>query len=103
MAIIRYHNINEITGDILKVTVPIADDAKEVIQPRLDDIAIVHTESGKALLAQIINIENQMVSLQIYGGTKGLSTKSSVSFPGHPMMINYSANIFGRVFNGTGL
>lgn len=103
MTIIRYHNINEITGDILKVTVPVADDTKDIIRPQLDDIAIVHTESGKALLSQIINIENQIVSLQIYAGTKGLSTKSSVSFPGQPMKITYSANIFGRVFNGTGV
>jgi V/A-type H+/Na+-transporting ATPase subunit B len=103
MAIIRYHNINEITGDILKVTVPIAETDKLFIRPRLDDIAIVHTESGQSLLAQIIYIENQVVSLQIYGGTKGLSTQSSVSFLGQPMMVNCSPNILGRVFNGTGL
>lgn len=103
MAIIRYHNINEITGDILKVTVPISETEKSIIRPRLDDIAIVHTESGQSLLAQIIYIENQVVSLQIYGGTKGLSTQSSVSFLGQPMMVNCSPNILGRVFNGTGL
>lgn len=103
MAIIRYHNINEITGDILKVTVPITETDQTINRPRLDDIAIVYTESGDSLLAQIIYIENDIVSLQIYGGTKGLSTKSSVSFLGEPMKVNCSHNILGRVFNGTGL
>lgn len=103
MAIIRYHNINEITGDILKVTVPTVETDKSTIRPRLDDIAIVHTASGQSLLAQIIYMENQVVSLQIYGGTKGISTQSSVSFLGQPMKVNSSPNILGRVFNGTGL
>lgn len=102
MAIIRYHNINEITGDILKVTVPQAEGEKSFVRPKLDDIAIVHTESGLPLLAQIINIDNQVVSLQIYGGTKGLSTKAAVSFVGQPMMVSCSTNVLGRVFNGTG-
>lgn len=103
MAIVRYHNINEITGDILKVTVPTVAADQSFIKPRLDDIALVHTESGGTLLSQIIYIENQIVSLQIFGGTKGLSTKSAVSFLGQPMMVNCSANILGRVFNGIGL
>lgn len=101
MSITRYQNIKEITGDILKVSVPTTADTK-LIRPRLDDIAIVHTETGQTLLSQIINIENQIVSLQIYGGTKGLSTNSSVSFLGQPMKVTCSANILGRVFNGTG-
>src|SRR5690348_8880495 len=65
MAIIRYHNVKEIVGDILKVTIPRSDDEKSV-RPRLDDIALVHTESGQLLLSQIIYIENQTVSLQIF-------------------------------------
>ncbi len=102
MAIIRYHNISEITGDILKVAVPVSDTDQSFIKPRLDDIAIIHTEFGQALLSQIISIDNNIVSLQIFSGTKGLSTKSSVSFIGQPMMVNCSSNILGRVFNGTG-
>lgn len=103
MAIIRYHHIKEITGDILKVEVPLINPEQSLIRPRLDDIAYVHTADEKILLAQIIAIENQIVSLQIFNGTKGLSTQASVSFIGHPMLVNSSVNIFGRVFNGTGM
>lgn len=102
MAIIRYHNIKEITGDILKVEVPL-NEANPLVRPRLDDIAYIHTEFGQVLLSQIIAINEQIVSLQVFSGTKGLSTKSSVTFLGLPMMVNSSSNILGRVFNGTGL
>jgi len=103
MGIIRYHHISEITGDILKVNVPLSKDDGSVIIPRLGDMAIVQTDSGQSLLSQIINIEDRIVSLQIYGGTKGLSTKSSVMFVGHPMRVSCSSNVLGRVFNGAGL
>lgn len=102
MTIVKYHDIQEITGDILKLRVPTKKGAGSIIQPRLDDIAIVHTEFNQSLLAQIIYIENDIVSLQLYGGTKGLSTKASVSFVGQPMQVNCSSNILGRVFNGMG-
>lgn len=107
MPIVRYHNITEITGDLLKVRIPPAELEKKhettLTKPRLDDIALIHTESGQSLVGQIIDIEGQVVSLQIYGGTKGLSTKSSVSFLGEPMKVNCSPNILGRVFNGLGM
>lgn len=102
MAIIRYHSISEITGDILKVSVPLTADNQSIINPKLDDIATIHTEEGRTLLAQIITIDNEIVSLQIFGGTKGLSTNASVSFIGQPMTVSCSKNILGRVFNGTG-
>lgn len=101
MSIVRYHHIREISGDLLRVVIPAAGEFSET-KPKLDDIAVVQTESGKSLLAQIIQIDNQMVSLQVFGGTKGLSTKSSVTLLGQPMQVNYSPNIMGRVFNGTG-
>ncbi|MDR3502594.1 MAG: V-type ATP synthase subunit B [Legionella sp.] len=102
MSIIHYKNIREITGDILKVSVPVVSDAYSIEVPRLDDLALIHPSSGSTLLAQITNLEQDVVTLQVYGSTKGLSTDSSVTFLGHPMMVSYSANVLGRVFNGTG-
>lgn len=102
MGIIHYKNIREITGDILKIAVPSVSGSHSIEIPRLDDLALIHPPTGPTLLAQITNLEQDIVTLQVYGSTKGLSTGSSVTFLGHPMMVNYSSNILGRVFNGTG-
>ncbi|KTC84451.1 V-type ATP synthase subunit B [Legionella brunensis] len=102
MSMIHYRNIREITGDILKVSIPHVDASDSVIVPKLDDLALIHTTSGESFLAQITRLEENLVTLQVFGSTKGLSTDSSVSLLGHPMKVNYSPNILGRVFNGVG-
>lgn len=102
MGIIHYKNIREITGDILKVRVPQAPSASTLEVPRLNDLALIHPQDGTPLLAQITNLENDIVTLQVFGSTKGLATDSSVTFLGHSMMVTCSVNILGRVFNGTG-
>ncbi|MBL7478429.1 V-type ATP synthase subunit B [Legionella bononiensis] len=102
MGIIYYKNIKEITGDILKVTVPHTAKDHTLVVPRLNDLALVHTTNDSMLLAQITHLQEDVVTLQIYGSTKGLATDSAVTFLGHPMMVTYSPNILGRVFNGTG-
>ena len=97
----RYSNIQEIVGDILKVRVPhgVSGPGRGV---RLGDLAYIEDVSGAASLAQVINIDRELVALQVFQGTKGLSTKSAVRFAGHPMQATYSDNILGRVFRGSG-
>lgn len=102
MGILHYKNIREITGDILKISVPKLANTSSVEVPRLDDLALIHPPLGSPLLAQITQLQQDVVTLQVYGSTKGLSTDSSVTFLGHPMQVSYSTNILGRVFNGTG-
>src|SRR4029077_6178005 len=52
-------------------------------------------------LAQVIGIKRDVVALQVFGGTRGIST-TTIRFLGHPMKASYSGNILGRVFRGTG-
>ena len=99
--LVRYSRILEIVGDILKVRVPPAGDGKEAAV-RFGDLAILEGAEEQQSLAQVINIDRDVVSLQIFTGTKGVSTASTVTFLGHPMQTTYSANILGRVFDGTG-
>jgi V/A-type H+-transporting ATPase subunit B len=68
----------------------------------LEDLAIVEAVDGGFSLAQVIGIKRDVVALQVFGGTRGISTASRVHFLGHPMQASYSGNIFGRVFRGTG-
>jgi V/A-type H+-transporting ATPase subunit B len=100
-ALIRYSKILEIVGDIVRVRVPLEAQEKE-LGARFGDLAIVETRQGSQLLAQVININRDTLALQVFRGTKGISTDASVRFLGHPMEATYSNNILGRVFRGTG-
>ena len=91
--LLEYTRATSIVGDILKVR------AREV---GLGDIAFVQMPDGSQSLAQAIQLEGDEVSLQVFGGGKGLSGKAMVRFLGHPTQVTYSRNILGRVFRGDG-
>jgi V/A-type H+/Na+-transporting ATPase subunit B len=97
----RYSKVVEIVGDLLKVLVPppVSDQAQRVA---FGDLAMVEDPSGFKSMARVIKLERELVSLQVFSGTKGLSTRASVRFLGHPMGVTYSPNILGRVFRGDG-
>lgn len=96
----RYSKVLEIVGDILKVRVP--SSAGDQHRVAFDDLALVEDPGGFRSLARAIKLDRETVSLQVFAGTKGLSTQASVRFLGHPMRVTYSANILGRVFRGDG-
>ncbi len=100
-ALVRYSKILEIIGDIIRVQVPETAHQQDN-SPRFGDLAVVENSDGSLSLAQVINLKEDTVALQVFKGTKGISTDSSVSFLGHPMKVTYSENILGRVFRGTG-
>lgn len=99
--LVRYSRILEIVGDILKVHVP-EPAAGQPPAVRLHDLAVVEDTNAAPSPAQVISIDHTVVSLQVFAGTKGLSTRASVRFLGHPMQATYSQNILGRVFRGDG-
>ncbi len=86
-----YTDVLGIVGDILTVR------AKDV---GFGDLAVVENWNGETSLAQVIELEDDSVSLQVFTGGKGLSTEARVRFLGHPFQVPYSTNILGRVFNG---
>ncbi len=100
-SLVSYSHVLEIVGDIIKVSVPESSAAKGPVV-RLGDLAVVEGESGEQSLAQVIMIDRNQVSLQVFTGTKGLSTRAMTRFLGHPLQVIYSQNILGRVFRGTG-
>ena len=89
----RYTKVLSIVGDILKVH------ADEV---GFGDLAIIESPTGDTSLAQVVQLDPGEVSLQVFAGGTGLSTRSTVQFLGHPMRVTYSPNILGRIFRGTG-
>ena len=90
----RYSKVLEIVGDILKVRVPrTAGERKRGIA--FDDLALVEDPGGLRSLARVIRLDRDVVSLQVFAGTKGLSTEASVQFLGHPMRVTYSPTSWG--------
>jgi V/A-type H+/Na+-transporting ATPase subunit B len=98
---VRHHNIVSIIGNI--ITVSVANSAEnQDISTRFGDLASIEDSNGSESLAQVIKIDRNEVSLQVFSGTQGISTAASVRFLGHAMRATYSANILGRIFSGTG-
>ncbi len=96
-----YKTITEIVGDIVKVRLPEqTENASPLV--RLNDLAVLSVDSSDSRLAQIIDIKNNIVSLQVFDSTKGLSTDAKVNFLNQPMKVVASDNILGRVFSGKG-
>jgi len=97
----RYSNVLEIVGDILKVRVP-EHGTDGGFGIAFDDLALVEDSGGYRSLARVIRLDREVVTLQVFTGTKGLSTEATVQFLGHSMSVTYSTNILGRVFRGDG-
>jgi len=66
-----------------------------------EELAEVSTSRGTTL-AQVIKIDKDLVSLQVFAGSKGVATNDEVRFLGHPMMVSFTENMLGRVFDGSG-
>ncbi|MDR0731559.1 MAG: V-type ATP synthase subunit B, partial [Treponema sp.] len=87
-----YSKIESITGSVITVR------AEGV---RYGDLAEVDTVFGTSL-AEVNRLENDLVSLQVFAGGRGISTGDTVRFLGYPMRVSYSENLMGRVFSGSG-
>ncbi|MFZ2602532.1 MAG: V-type ATP synthase subunit B [Candidatus Omnitrophota bacterium] len=87
-----YTNIIQISGDVITV---------EAEGVGYLEIAQVFTKRGSSL-AQVIRIDGKKVSLQVFAGSKGVSTNDKVRFLGHQMRTGSGANLLGRIFNGSG-
>ncbi|MDZ7809065.1 MAG: hypothetical protein U5L11_01620 [Arhodomonas sp.] len=85
----HYRNILSIIGGIVRVRVPATRDGTTP-PARLRDLASLHKANGDTVLAQVIRIDAEVVSLQVFGGTDGLTTEASVRFLGHPMAVTCS-------------
>jgi len=87
-----YHRIIQIAGNVITVE---ADDVAN------GDLAEVTSSRGVSL-AQVIRLQDQKVSLQVFAGSRGISTDDQVRFLGHSMQVSSSTNLLGRIFNGSG-
>lgn len=87
-----YTNIIQIAGDVITV---------EAEGIGYMDIAEITAGQGVSL-AQVIRLDGKRVSLQVFAGSRGISTGDKVRFLDHPMRISRTTNLLGRIFNGSG-
>ena len=66
-----------------------------------DELAIIHTKD-RTSLAQVIRLEGDHVSLQVFAGTQGVSTGDKVQFLHRPMRVPFTEDLLGRIFTGAG-
>ncbi|MBR5969870.1 MAG: V-type ATP synthase subunit B [Lachnospiraceae bacterium] len=84
-----YTKIESIVGNVVTVR------AKGV---RNADLAMVGDS-----YANVIKLDGDLVSLQVFAGAQGVSTTDEVRFLGRPMMVSFSDHLLGRIFNGAGV
>ncbi len=89
----RHTRVLEIVGDTIRVK------SKNV---SFGDLAMVENTNGEQSLAKVVELNQDIVSLQVFAGGKGLSTNAGVRFMGHPLKVTCSENILGRIFRGSG-
>ena len=87
-----YHNIIHIAGNVITV------EADNVAYNELAEV----TGSRGTSLAQVIRLDRGKVSLQVFAGSRGVSTNDQVRFLGREMQVSKSEALLGRVFNGRG-
>ena len=87
-----YTKIESIVGNVITVR---ADGV------RSGDLALVTTPTGSSY-ANVIKLDGELVSLQVFSGANGISTDAAVRFLGVPMRVSFSENLLGRVFDGAG-
>jgi len=87
-----YDKITRIVGNVVTVA---ADGVG------YEELATVATRRDTSL-AQVIALENDQVSLQVFAGTQGVSTGDRVRFLGRPMQVPFSDAVLGRILDGAG-
>ena len=87
-----YHKIIHIAGNVITVE---ADDVS------YNELAEVTSARGVSL-AQVIRLADGKVSLQVFAGSRGISTGDQVRFLGRQMQVSSSDALLGRVFTGRG-
>jgi V/A-type H+/Na+-transporting ATPase subunit B len=90
---VEYTRVQDIIGDVCRVRAGGVG---------LGDLAVVENTDGETSTAKVIALDRDVASLQVFTGSKGLSTDARVRFLPHGLRATYSKNILGRIFRGSG-
>lgn len=67
------------------------------------ELARIRLKDGTTTYAQVIKLKQDEVSLQVFAGSKGVSTGDEVEFLGQQVQLTFhETRLLGRIFNGVG-
>jgi V/A-type H+-transporting ATPase subunit B len=88
-----YDRILDMRGSLIVVT------AENI---SLGEMALIHKKDGTHTYASVLRFEKDLVTLQVFENTRGISTGDRVTFLNKKMRITYSDSLLGRCLNGIG-
>jgi V/A-type H+-transporting ATPase subunit B len=89
-----YRTVSAVAGPLLFV--------KNVFSARIGEVVTVHTPDNRDMEAEVLEIDGDTVLVEVYGGTQGLDIeRTTVSFSDAIKRVPLSADIVGRIFNGS--
>lgn len=95
LAGLEYRTIREISGPILIV--------ESVRGVGYGELARIKTPTGEERRGQVLEVGEGMAIVQVFEGTSGLDvSKTTVSFTGETIKLPVSADMLGRIFDGSG-
>lgn len=87
-----YSRIESIKGNVISVK------AEGVAY---GELAEVKTRFGTSL-AEVNRLDGNNVAMQVFAGSRGISTGDEVRFLGNPMRVSFGETLKGRIFTGSG-
>ncbi len=90
---IVHDRINNMRGNLITVT------SKEAV---LGELARVEKRDGTKTLASVLRFEEDQVTLQVFGGTRGIFTGDKVIFLKKEMTATFGDHLLGRRLDGAG-
>jgi len=88
-----YEKINNMRGNLITVT---ADGVS------LGELARIDKQDGRSTYASVLRFEGDEVTLQVFGGTRGISTNDEVIFLKKEMTATFGESLLGRRLSGSG-
>jgi len=90
----EYKTITEISGPLVFA---------EIDEPvGYDEVVEIETPDGEVRRGQILETASDHVAIQVFEGTEGIDTDSSVRFLGETMQMPLTEDLLGRVLSGAG-
>lgn len=68
----------------------------------LGEMARIEKRSGQVIYASVLRVDEDLVTLQAFENSRGISTSDRVTFLGKLMQATYSETLLGRRFRGSG-
>lgn len=68
----------------------------------LGEVAAIHKKNGTSTFASVLRFDEDLVTLQVFQSSRGISTGDKVTFLGRRISAAFSDSLLGRRLNGAG-